>query len=222
VDTQAIPGLTLEKATQRVNDGTFVIRRYSVIILHVATNNIESDTPEQICEKMKGLIESVRNKNPSARIAISGILPRLKDEHNPIVEENRRKANSKMRKMGKSQGVYFLESWKAVEVKEEEESDHPHSSNTTLPLTDLTDSTGEVIKLSKKGYPKEEKREPEVDRNCYADDLLHLNDKGIDAMHEFLKGNVANLISHKTLWTKTKGKKIKGNTLQNEEGKGQK
>jgi hypothetical protein len=165
---------------------------------------------------MKVLIESVRDKNPHARIAISAILPRLKDEHNPQIEINRRKANSKIRKMGKKQGAYFLESWKAVEVKKEEETTDKLTSPSTAAQARDIGHTSETVdknndttekKLSKKGFPQEEKNEPEIDRTCFGDDLLHLSDKGINAMYEFLKGNVANLISKKSLWTNKAGKK---------------
>jgi hypothetical protein len=211
-DTQALPGLNLDRAIQKVKDGTIDVVNYSIVVIHVGTNNIHSSTPEEIAEKTETLTDLIAQKNPTAKIAVSAILPRPIDNPSPWVESNRRKSNIAIRKNSKSRGIYFIESWRAVMVKENKPKPSTSTSisspiqpvlmmptnmdtSSTSSEPDLaTPSTSTLIGTKPKKNPKQPQGEKPVDINCFADDWLHLNNKGIIALGEVFKGNIITLM----------------------------
>ena len=47
-----------------------------LVVVHVGTNNVQSDNPEQMFKKTRFLLDSIRDKLPHATIAVSLIIPR--------------------------------------------------------------------------------------------------------------------------------------------------
>jgi lysophospholipase L1-like esterase len=210
-DTQSLPGINLQKAILRVKDRTLDVSSYKIIIVHISTNDIHSSSPLQITEKMEELTDLIREINPSAKIAISGMLPRPIDDPSPWVEANRRKTNISLRKSARKRGMYFVESWRAVLHKkipieptpQGAPSGAPSTSSTAYPPT-LVDDPSKVT--SQPAQPKPGKKyrrkqmpkgEMPVDITCYGDDLLHLSNKGIIALGKTLQGNVITLMDPK-------------------------
>jgi lysophospholipase L1-like esterase len=204
-DTQSIPGLDLDRAFQKVKEGTLDVVNYSIVVIHVGTNNIHSCTPEQITEKAENLTNLIAQMNPSAKIAVSGILPRPIDDKSPWVESNRRKSNLSIRKNSKAQGIHFIESWRAVLVKKVKEKPKPSTSTSNIPhqscssskepeLQAPSTSTPTAATPRKKKNPPQPQGEQPVNIKCFADDWLHLNNKGIIALGEAFKGNIISLM----------------------------
>ena len=52
------------------------------VILHCGTNNLRSDTPEQIVEKLKKIETETKNICPSAKVIISSLTCRFDSEKN--------------------------------------------------------------------------------------------------------------------------------------------
>ena len=51
-----------------------------VIIVHVATNNVASTTPQELCNEIMATLEEIQKKNLKAKIAFSAVF-RRKDSH---------------------------------------------------------------------------------------------------------------------------------------------
>jgi hypothetical protein len=57
------------------------INRFSHIILHLGTNDVQKYSVDVITCKFRNLIYSVSRKNPDINILISSVLPRPTDVH---------------------------------------------------------------------------------------------------------------------------------------------
>jgi hypothetical protein len=205
-DIQSIPGLTLTKVIDRINDLTLTINKYQLVVLMLGTNDIQRSMPLGIAHKLADVIDLIREKNPTARIACNAIIPRPTDipihmeeirnrgasksaasympppppmastsENQPPVrpptrqevynalhpmEKKRRQTNIQIRRLCKSKGVYFLETWKAMEKSKKDRS---------------------------------------INLSLYADDGLHLNNHGISALGNYIEGTTACLLDFKKL-----------------------
>ena len=84
--TQAIPGLTLDSALGYLQDGTLKIKPYTVILLHLGTNNVWKDHPDSFRNKLIAIIDFVRKNSEVKRIGLSSILPRVRDVNYPDIE----------------------------------------------------------------------------------------------------------------------------------------
>ena len=221
-DIQSIPGLTLEKAVTKINDYTLHLAKYPIILLMVGTNNVTKYEPEQIVEKLKAMVEAVTNKNPTAKLAYCAIIfrpcdvpeqmaiirrrppkhlrgtnaamaqpsasatvgrnppdllatptipapvltSRQKYDALPYMEKKRRRINKAIRKYCDANSIFFLQSWKAMELMDK---------SVNIPL--------------------------------FADDGLHLEEPGIEALKGHIEGNVSTLIDARKQFIKKKNKK---------------
>jgi lysophospholipase L1-like esterase len=186
--------------------------------LAIATNDVERLDKNDIVANLATLVNTIRQKNPVAKLAYSAILFRPRDipsqmealdalyhqrdyptytkvtdldptepqpssfadSNNPkktltpqqiynahhCSEKKRRQINKSIRKYCDANGIFFLQSWK------------------TMQLNDKT-----------------------VNLNYFARDGLHLNESGIDALKCYLEGNVATLIDEYKLTRGLKGAK---------------
>jgi lysophospholipase L1-like esterase len=115
--TQGIPGLTLETALHHLQKKTLIIKPFKVIILHIGTNNVWSDTPQEFKRKLVELIEYIRKNSSVQRIGLSSILPRVRDLSHPNIEMRRRELNTVMCKLCvRKVDMLYMRSWKAVTV----------------------------------------------------------------------------------------------------------
>jgi lysophospholipase L1-like esterase len=88
-DIQAIPGVNLQKAAERVTDNTLMVANYSTILLMIGTNDVERHDPHEITEKLAHLIDIIRKKNPTATLVYSAIIFRPTDVPEQMVEIER-------------------------------------------------------------------------------------------------------------------------------------
>ena len=77
VKSFSFPGATAEDMQYFVKP--LARRKPDKIIIHVGTNNIQSDRPNQIRQKITNLVDTIKQDHPSAEVAISSIVHR-KDE----------------------------------------------------------------------------------------------------------------------------------------------
>ena len=85
-DTQAIPGINLDRAAQRVLDGTLNVQNYTTILIMIGTNDVEEYEPTQITDKLAYLIEIIRARNTSAIITYNAIIFRPRDIPEQMLE----------------------------------------------------------------------------------------------------------------------------------------
>jgi hypothetical protein len=104
--TQAIPGLTLDSALGYLQDGTLKIKPYTVILLHLGTNNVWKDHPDSFRNKLIAIIDFVRKNSEVKRIGLSSILPRVRDVNYPDIEIKLTILNS-LQEIVKGHKLYF-------------------------------------------------------------------------------------------------------------------
>lgn len=55
------------------------VKNHDLVIIHVGTNNVERNSVGEICRQFGRLIQAIHHFNPTAKVAVSSILPRPKD-----------------------------------------------------------------------------------------------------------------------------------------------
>ena len=222
-DIQAIPGVNLRRANEKVLDYTFHVQKYSLIILAIATNDVETLDKHEIVANLSTLVNTIKKMNPLAKIAYSAIISRPKDipsqmeqlgelyrqkdnpflvtvpttvnsepkstsstnddytppkklttqqiyAAHPVMEKKRRQINKAIRRYCDMNGIFFLQSWKAMQLDDRS-----------------------------------------VNLDYFARDGLHLSEAGIDTLKCYLEGNVATLIDEHKLTRGLKGAKMTKN-----------
>lgn len=76
--SRSFPGATIEDITDYMKPS--LRRKPDVMVIHDGANNIASDSPESIKDKMSNVVNAIRDKNPSIKIAFSSIIKR-RDSH---------------------------------------------------------------------------------------------------------------------------------------------
>ena len=130
---QAFPGMTLQTLLNKLLNNVIKVSDFRIIIIHVGTNNIHdvSITAERFIILIKEIVQIIRLRNPSALIAVSGLVPRPCD----------RGTNQQLKLLGKQKFCYILYTWRAF-LKKTEETKQPD-----LELFSHTDK----LHLSRKG-----------------------------------------------------------------------
>jgi lysophospholipase L1-like esterase len=209
-DTQAIPGLTLSKAADRIRDHTITVTPYMLVIVNIGTNDIQKHSPTKVANMAANLITLIRDKNPKAKIAFNAIPARPCD----IPEELEKiKANRNARKS----------------------PTYPRASASYEPLNSCTTVSNTPIKTQSdepnrreifNARPWMEKKRRHVNRDIrkvcnklgvafletwkclqnkdktvklglYALDGLHFNQEGIHTMANYIGGNASCLLDSK-------------------------
>ena len=65
------PGMRIGQAVGRAGKSNS-----DVIIVHAATNNVATSTPEKLCEETVGTLKQVQTNNPKAKVVFSSIFRR--------------------------------------------------------------------------------------------------------------------------------------------------
>jgi hypothetical protein len=202
-DVQSIPGLTLEKAVDRINDYTLHLAKYPIIILMVGTNNMEKCEPSEIVEKLAAVVEAVKIKNPKARLAYSAILFRPCDVPEQMEIIKRRPP----RHLRRTQAAATSSTLSASA------NDQPNTPSTSTltsrqqyeALPYMEKKRRRVNKAIRKFCDEHsifflkswicmQKKDKSANLLMFADDGLHLEDVGIEALKGHIEGNVSTLI----------------------------
>jgi hypothetical protein len=114
LEIQAVPGLSLEGALDKMVSGKLNIHGFHGLFVHLGTNDVTSSKcdPDEIAKKMSAIIDYLEITIPDTRLGISMIIPRPRD--NEATDEMRRKVNARFKKLCKDRGCTFLRSYKAV------------------------------------------------------------------------------------------------------------
>jgi hypothetical protein len=122
----AVPGADLDRLAQEIRRGKVDVSFQRAILVHAGTNNLQANSPQEIRRKTEILVDTIRARNATAKIMISGILVRPRDEVNGgmytrrghITLALRRQANLLVQRMIQARGDIYLKSWKCVMVNQ--------------------------------------------------------------------------------------------------------
>lgn len=120
---QSVPGATIERLTSDIVRGIIDVSPFKLVAVLAGTNNLESDPPPIICERMSVLHDTIRSHNPECKILISGLLHRARDEDNdikwtvrgePRLSKARDETNTLLEAMVSEKQATFLKTWKTL------------------------------------------------------------------------------------------------------------
>jgi lysophospholipase L1-like esterase len=111
----AYPGATASQIIRRISEWEIYPDLYSIVIVAVGTNdisNLEIDTKDVLLD-IVNLLDTIRDTNPSAMIAYSGMLTRPKDM-GTRVEQRRKVLNKQIQRQCRDRGMYFIRAWRSL------------------------------------------------------------------------------------------------------------
>ena len=116
-DVQCIHGGAMARVTDYIRHGVLNVHGYQLVILHFSTNDLNArmhftTCAEQIVTNLDRAIHRINQINPRARLAVSGILPRLVDHSTGNWEmiQARVYTNVSMRDYCDNHGIFYLTS----------------------------------------------------------------------------------------------------------------
>jgi hypothetical protein len=107
---QSVPGAYARHVIDMCKRGAFVVDGFSIVVIALATNYLCDTSPAEIGYEFSKIIEYIREQNPTCRIAISGILPRLCDQFSTIKSRARINTNKSIAAQCKRLGVEYFKS----------------------------------------------------------------------------------------------------------------
>ena len=103
VSAHCFPGATVQDMNDYIKP--VLQRKPDKIVLHVGTNNLRDDRPKDIKKKIAGVVEVIKNNQPSTSISISSIIQRADDRSlKKTVEET----NKEIRTYCATNGLDFI------------------------------------------------------------------------------------------------------------------
>ena len=69
------PGVKFKQAISKAGKNN-----KGIIIVHAATNDVKSSTPERLCTNVIDTLQQIQNNNPNSRIAFSSVIRRKDDQ----------------------------------------------------------------------------------------------------------------------------------------------
>jgi lysophospholipase L1-like esterase len=112
----AMPGARAYDVFTRLMRNQIRLDRYAIVFLAIGTNDVDNadSRASAIIEGIMTLVFFIRKHNPTAVIAVSGMLIRPKNLCTPI-EYKRKLVNTMVEKMCKRlPGIAFMRSWKCL------------------------------------------------------------------------------------------------------------
>ncbi len=79
LNVQCKGGETVDRVIESIKHGVFEIKNCTHLVIHIGTNNIETDAVTEIAFWYNKLLKFIKTVNPSVTVIISAILPRPKD-----------------------------------------------------------------------------------------------------------------------------------------------
>ncbi len=92
----------------RLDNGNIEGISPKLAVLMIGTNNSGSNTPEEIAEGVKAIVEKLRTKLPKMKVLVLAIFPRGTDNNDAKRQVNQ-KANEIIAKLADDKMVYFLD-----------------------------------------------------------------------------------------------------------------
>jgi lysophospholipase L1-like esterase len=109
---QAFPGATCEKILTKLRLGRIAIEFAEIIIIHIGTNDLEGNKPQEVIDAVLKVIEYIQSKNPTSKIVYSSIIQRPKDSSRS--DFIRKYINNQLKYWAKSKNFYFVKSYRSL------------------------------------------------------------------------------------------------------------
>jgi lysophospholipase L1-like esterase len=103
-----ISGDRTEHVIWRIDHGELDGLHPKVVVLMIGTNNSRSNSPAQIAEAIKVILDKVEDKCPSAKILLLGVFPRNTDKDNSAQREAPAKINAIISKFADGNRIVYL------------------------------------------------------------------------------------------------------------------
>jgi lysophospholipase L1-like esterase len=206
-DIQAIPGLNLQRAYEKVKDNTLNVSNYRLILLLVGTNDAVKSQPEVIAQEAEKLINLITEKNPDAKIAFNGLLYRPQD----IPEQMAIIRIRKQQKLPDKVATPKLVQPPPVKLTKQQQYDalpEPEKKRRKINKAIQKVCQNKNVKFLEAWKKCEHKKTREVNLDYFADDGLHLNENGINNLKMLVEGNVGRMLPKPKLSPKNKKEKI--------------
>ena len=193
-EIQAIPGLSLQRAYDKVKDNTLSVTKYQLILILVGTNDAVKSTPEKIAQEAENLIKLIKEKNPEAKIAFNGILYRPQDipEQMAIIRNRKRKKSPAMEKNPNVQ-----QQPPQIKLTKQQQYDalpEPEKKRRKINKAVQKMCKNQNVKFLESWRKFEHKKTREVNLDFFADDGLHLNEHGINNLKLLIEGNSGRML----------------------------
>jgi lysophospholipase L1-like esterase len=107
---QAVPGGYARNVVDICKQGSIVTQNFLVIVFSLGTNDLCDSSPVEIANEFARIIDYIRVENPTCRIGISGILPRLCDQFSYDRSKHRKNTNKAIASKCKQLGVEYFKS----------------------------------------------------------------------------------------------------------------
>jgi type III secretion system FlhB-like substrate exporter len=134
VSVQAIPGSYARDLISICEKGDITLSSFRAVIVSCGTNDLCDSTPEEIVASFAEIIRYIRQKNPTCRLAICGILPRPCDNKHPLKLKARVDTNEYLMQYCKRRNVAYFKLELALKGKGPEDklyyTDKLHLSDT--------------------------------------------------------------------------------------------
>ena len=192
IDTQAIPGLSIQRAIQKVEDQTLSVSNYRLIVLLIGTNNVTKSHPDHIAQDLAALINLIRQKNPAAKIACNGIIYRPQDipQQMELIRNRKRPKHLQYNPPQIPTPPLKLTKQQIYDALPEPEKKR-RKINKAMQKVCLELDVKFLEIWRKFEHPKTR----DVNLDYFADDGLHLNENGINNLKMYIEGNVGRMLS---------------------------
>jgi lysophospholipase L1-like esterase len=225
-DLQAIPGLKLSRTLELLRRNILKIDSYKVIMILIGTNDVEECTPKEVVQKLELVCKYISLHNPRAKLAVSAILYRPRDnpkdmdiiKSRPRGAARRRLLHARARAVVNPVGNIMLATGPSTS------STHPSSATTPNQVPSSTNTAQPQKKVQP--HPMEKRRRKvnvkikdlckklnlyfleswkithkkkngDIIYDRFADDGLHLSEDGVMALKKYIKGNIGTLLDAK-------------------------
>jgi lysophospholipase L1-like esterase len=118
----------------RLENGNFDKLTPKVTVILIGGNNINSNTPEEIAEGVKAVVESVQEKSPKTKVLLLGIFPRGASADNKD-RATIASVNALISKLADDKAVYFLDIGDKLMTSDKKITDDVASDAARLQLT---------------------------------------------------------------------------------------
>jgi hypothetical protein len=111
---QSVPGAYARDMVDMCQDGIYTVSGFQVVTIMAGTNDQCKSNIFEVLVSFRRLVQYIRNKNPTCKIAICGILPRPCDTNSPAKQKKLTDLNDAIKADCMLINVYYIKTGKAL------------------------------------------------------------------------------------------------------------
>jgi beta-glucosidase len=101
-------GESTQHVLWRLDHGNLNGLHFKLAVLLIGTNNAASNTPDEIRDGVRAIVEKLRSRVPGCKVLVLGIFPRGRDPNDRLRKVNEA-ANKKIEKLADGKQVFYLD-----------------------------------------------------------------------------------------------------------------